>query len=29
MSKLHLTLMETMGIELSEFGGEETPLKLG
>lgn len=29
MSKLHLTLMETMGIELSEFGGERSPLKLG
>ncbi len=29
MSKLHLTLLETMGIELDEFGGEETPLQLG
>ncbi|MDC3256172.1 DUF1552 domain-containing protein [bacterium] len=29
MSKLHLTLMETMGVKLSEFGGEQSPLKIG
>ncbi|MGB1929063.1 MAG: DUF1552 domain-containing protein [Mariniblastus sp.] len=28
MSKLHLTLMETMGVKLNEFGGEESPLQL-
>ncbi|MDG1513481.1 MAG: DUF1552 domain-containing protein [Mariniblastus sp.] len=29
MSKLHLTLMETMGVKLSEFGGEQSPLEIG
>ncbi len=28
MSKLHLTLMETMGVKLNEFGGEGLPLQL-
>ena len=29
MSKLHLTLMETMGVKLSAFGGEQSPLEIG